>query len=390
MGWEGLLMVPSKIMRNPSIKVLSFLLINILFISISGYCQYGVPYEVSGLTLYPMGENVSDLVVVGEEVKIQIQNLGVYHNTSTYIINNKGKEVKHKLGFYLIRPNGDNVSDLEVPKDIFFMVNEQKVPFIIDPKVVEEAKRRIEQFYYLDVVFPENTTAKIVFSYISNAQTIACVEGNIRLSNSLGMNRGNPYTLIIEIQNDVSYRISDIFFASGEWYHLLDSITGLSTSVGDDFSFYKLGGNKWMLKFNDRFVKKYSDEFYINIAKDEPESPFFVFYPDGLDIGLSGVWLASDPEKGNLSKRKLSKYELFFYTKQQLVLLRNCFYARYGYKFKDKQLYDYFMSLNDSPAVGRYTIYKVNPKFSESMFNDIERENIKIIRELEAMSDKMN
>lgn len=56
--------------------------------------------------------------------------------------------------------------------------------------------------------------------------------------------------------------------------------------------------------------------------------------------------------------------------KSQLDYARNEIYARHGYIFKSKNYIDYFMGKS---------WYKINKDFSENNFNDIEKENLKII-----------
>jgi hypothetical protein len=64
--------------------------------------------------------------------------------------------------------------------------------------------------------------------------------------------------------------------------------------------------------------------------------------------------------------------QLWYLTKEQLRLLRNLFYALYGYNFKDAALLDYFSSYFGS--------YEVNLDFNENMLSAIERQNVEIIQ----------
>lgn len=87
----------------------------------------------------------------------------------------------------------------------------------------------------------------------------------------------------------------------------------------------------------------------------------------------------------NLSKELLSKSDLFTLSKRQLSILRNSFYARHGYNLKNKELREYFEANCREQGVE----YKVNPKFSESVFNEVERKNIELIKEMENMKEPM-
>ena len=80
----------------------------------------------------------------------------------------------------------------------------------------------------------------------------------------------------------------------------------------------------------------------------------------------------------NLSQEVIEQKELFYLSNNQLRLLRNAFYAIHGYHFKYQDLQNYFT---------KFMWYKVNPNFSESDFNEIERKNIALIREMENMKE---
>lgn len=88
----------------------------------------------------------------------------------------------------------------------------------------------------------------------------------------------------------------------------------------------------------------------------------------------------------NLSKELLSKADLFTLSKRQLSILRNSFYAKYGYNFKNKEMGEYFEANCREQGVE----YKVNPIFSESDFNATERKNIALIREMENMTEPIS
>ncbi|MBK6263604.1 YARHG domain-containing protein [Marivirga sp. S37H4] len=98
---------------------------------------------------------------------------------------------------------------------------------------------------------------------------------------------------------------------------------------------------------------------------DKPE-----FNPDNLKIIISGKC----PEA---SIRVIPIEELKIYSKEELRLMRNEIFARYGYTFKSPQLADYF---------NRQTWYHQNPKTNEeveSYLTNIEIRNIESIRTIE-------
>ncbi len=80
------------------------------------------------------------------------------------------------------------------------------------------------------------------------------------------------------------------------------------------------------------------------------------------------------------SKTLFDKSDLIFMTPYQLSILRNGFYACHGYDFKNKE----FKEIYKNPFTGKY---QDNPNFSESDFNEMERKNIEIIREIENLNN---
>lgn len=82
----------------------------------------------------------------------------------------------------------------------------------------------------------------------------------------------------------------------------------------------------------------------------------------------------------DMTKYLINKKNLFFMLPSQLRLLRNTFYACHGYNFKSDDLSHIFNEVY-------YGYYKINPNFSESDFNEIERKNIELIKEMEKLKD---
>jgi hypothetical protein len=79
--------------------------------------------------------------------------------------------------------------------------------------------------------------------------------------------------------------------------------------------------------------------------------------------------------------KDLSEIRLF--TRNQIRLFINFFFAAHGYDYKNQQYKNYFQKLK---YVGHNIApYKVNPNFSEKDFNDIERKNIDYLLKMEKM-----
>jgi hypothetical protein len=81
--------------------------------------------------------------------------------------------------------------------------------------------------------------------------------------------------------------------------------------------------------------------------------------------------------------------DIMLFTKNQIRLFINFFFAAHGYDFKNKLYKDYFTKQlrkeNWGIWGGTGREYKVNPNFKEKDFNDIERKNIDYLLKLEKM-----
>ena len=75
----------------------------------------------------------------------------------------------------------------------------------------------------------------------------------------------------------------------------------------------------------------------------------------------------------------MSEVDIFTLSKKQLSILRNSLYAKRGYNFKNKELRDYFEANCEVQGIN----YIVNTNFSESDFNETEKQNIEIIKKME-------
>ena len=84
-----------------------------------------------------------------------------------------------------------------------------------------------------------------------------------------------------------------------------------------------------------------------------------------------------------LSQSIIPKLNLYFLNNKQLQLLRNSFYALHGYSFKNPQLTEFYIE-----NLSTYSEL-LNKGFDEKSFNDIEKKNLELIRELENMKEPL-
>lgn len=122
-----------------------------------------------------------------------------------------------------------------------------------------------------------------------------------------------------------------------------------------------------------------------------PEAGFPYIAPEDNHYGTAGVYLSIHPDDmNNISERRLDARELSLLSRSQLGLLRNAFYARQGYPFRNPELRRYFSDRMPyyspwnpySKTTGSY-VYTDNPAWNENLLTAEERFNVELIRQLE-------
>ena len=150
--------------------------------------------------------------------------------------------------------------------------------------------------------------------------------------------------------------------------------------IVNDFTRIYMNDNfQWRLAVPSDVNEVVCRQDYFNPFKDFSE--YYFLYKRYFHDFDKDVFLGF--REKNLSKELLSKTDLFTLSKRQLSILRNSFYAKYGYNFKNKEVKAYF----EANCRNQGLEYKVNPNFSESDFNETERENIELIREMENIKE---
>ena len=124
---------------------------------------------------------------------------------------------------------------------------------------------------------------------------------------------------------------------------------------------------------------------YNSRNKNEYLQVSFIYYDLGcadslMFIGNNGSSNTIFWKNKDLMFTSFNQKDLFFLSNEQLSQLRNSFYANHGYSFKNKQWADFFTKLYNNELGYEY---RYNPNFSESDFNEIEKRNIELIREME-------
>lgn len=133
---------------------------------------------------------------------------------------------------------------------------------------------------------------------------------------------------------------------------------------------------------HEKFEEYVTDINFIERAFNES----WVEFKSGLNKGFHKLidWnIKYQPEKYDLelngqfpfaSYRNLKRNDLSNYTKKELRLIRNEIFARYGLRFKSQDLYEHF--------INEYW-YKPFRENVDLFLSEIEKQNIKLIQELE-------
>ncbi len=190
-------------------------------------------------------------------------------------------------------------------------------------------------------------------------------------------------------KKEAVYTPNDASLSSWYGYNLLDFLlaTHLSSSQEYDVNKYFIVNDFARIYMNDNFQWRLAVPSDVNevVCRQDyfcPSQDFSLYhflYKEYFHDSEEDVLFIF--RNKNLSKELLSKADLFTLSKRQLSILRNSFYAKYGYGFKNKEVKAYFEANCKDQSVE----YKVNPHFSEADFNETERKNIELIRQMECL-----
>ena len=140
-------------------------------------------------------------------------------------------------------------------------------------------------------------------------------------------------------------------------------IDGVSFRNGHSPNFTWVGNGKYQYVM-ENFNPELDSSIHIGIT------PFDIY---GQYRHEFGDWAEGWIWNEHLLYRNENDIRLF--TKNQIRLFINFFYALHGYNFRNELYIDYFRKINDT----------INPNFSENDFNEIERKNIDWLLNLERM-----
>ena len=274
-------------------------------------------------------------------------------------------------------PLGDqrSVNDIAIPYGFKILINGKDAKFTVynDNSQVKKYyennfyDKKSEILFNMTIPSKEKTVVKLSYKNLQNAG--ANQSGtNFKYLVKLHKNKHNEpidYDFSYTASKDAETYIENIiiFDKNDDTYPALDY--QITRSFNDN--------NVWTFNITNHAFE--SDTMYVFVGLT-----YYDLSSDATDIR---VYSYNNTETiyfkdRNVSQELIEQKELFFLSNEQLKLLRNAFYAIHGYHFKSHGLRNYFM---------QYRWYKTDPNFSESDFNEIERQNIRLIREKEDMTE---
>jgi len=302
----------------------------------------------------------SEKILLGFPVNMSNSNLKIHENWNDII----------EFESYI---NGNLITEYYIKDEIHSLTGE--VVFNNDGLIIgfddnnKYSHLDITRWFIREIVFSENSYTYSRVTYRSPYYTYYIRNpyggGGLTIAKYIyGTGRswkGSIDKMTVFIKHEDNRRIENIGFGHGEHYHR-SNIHRPSMNLEADGK-YRLILEK---------IKPEKDEnIFIGVLNFDydlmDESKYWNFYDDITDDYSDFIW--------NWDKNLLYKdfSEIGFYTKNQLRLFINTFYAHRGYNFQDPIWKNYFRK------------YTVNPNFKESDFNDIERKNLNWLLNLEKM-----
>jgi hypothetical protein len=347
----------------------------------SGLVQYGENIDRDRLELL---EDKQLIHLFNQESKSMV--------TGIYTIRNGGDEYKTTIGILFQELQGGPNPDI---LNLQFFVDNEKVNYykIYNYASVNLGEEMIELpqtstcWALVDITFPKNSivTVKVQHTGIYSSYNHPSLEYFPKLLYWKGPTKFN-----VEVINEFIYDkhsiveyfwISNITFTSmtkptyGRWQFLhtneyLQTLQDMEKSI---MQIQRKNENTFLIEFKDDFLKNYHRSIIIKWRYWS--SPYFII----LNSNINEITLDFLEKDNDITKRLLGTYELIFLTNNQLRVMRNAFYAQYGYIFKTEDMQAMFIN-----GVNNY--YQ-NPNFNESMLTDIDRANIETIKKLEALTE---
>lgn len=305
--------------------------------------------------------------VVMEEERIIINLMKDHYEVDvTFAFKNTGPEETISLGF----PVESIFLEYDAPGpelDSFTSTINGKAP---ETYTVKEEQRKDRSYinkttwYIREVVFPANEYTYSRVSYKARYSNSGFFKhaGYIYGSGRNWKNSIGKMTIIIT--HDDSILIKYYSIGSG-------ALELLSSTRKPDGLTWK-GNGEYHFEFRET-EPGVTDRIRINIEPFDLYGNYHNEFGDWAEGWIWNTYLLYEDDR-----------EIRLFTRNQLRLFINFFYAFHGYPFKNDLYRTYFSKIKDFVDYNS-TKYTINPDFSEKDFNPIERKNIDYLLKLEKM-----
>ncbi len=323
------------------IKLISTFL---FFLSVLNLSANDGAYYIGGGTIFPMKE--SKIVMDKEILSFKVIHSECYVTVHFEFFNPEATNRKLLVGFQAPQAYGDvNEEDIKFPQIFDFKVsqNNQLLPYQLKTAACEDCPLRDEQtisshqagsqiFVYLfEIDFKSGTTVidhSYRFKASSSVMNHEFYNYILKTGSKWAGQKIKDLTVNIDLGNDTYFYVSDIFGEKSSW-----SVNGIGKTTSNPYNYYET---------NCKMVRILSGSLQIHCSDWNPQQNLefgiineYCFEFEDSKKPLNRVMTAvkrlsiDDPEDGA-------------YSKEELKLIRNTFYAQKGYAFTNPELSAYF------------------------------------------------
>lgn len=348
-----------------------------LFIIVIFFIDFLYAYTPNSFVVEPISVSDKSITITNETVSFSGVNINVNYSLKNY--SNKTINLSINIDCYPTEGARWLFTPVLIPDDFTIFEKDKKISY----SVMFEGKE-----YKDGETLSERGDGKssIIFSLIFKPKEEKLITINYNNDSEILKNQFNTgHSLVTRHFFNSNSLIKKVFYIPDD--------KSLKENAGFSLRDFLIKKNSEYFICTD-FFRIYNDEAFIwymevpnNINEAICRQEYF--YPLG-DFSSYALWYREafidieEPilikyNKKNLSKELLTEVDIFTLSKKQLSILRNSLYAKRGYNFKNKELRNYFEANCEAQGIN----YIVNTNFSESDFNETEKQNIEIIKKME-------
>ena len=380
-------------------KKIFFLLAILCFNALSAFPLM----RISGLVQYGDHIDRERLELLEDRHTVRLLPRLRYETVGRYTIRNIGDAYQAKLGILF---HGIGTTPFPLEEGIQFFVEGQQVhhtereyfgEFVMGETVVQ--RNAASAWALIEITFPENSIVTVEVRYVNR---VTWRPDAITLTRYLeqnlfpGLSHWNGQTAFsVTVINDsrLGNRVEYFWIGNIEFHsihdnrrlHTMEYLRHIPEPETNLMRITRVNENTFTMEFTGEFLEHYQRGLTLHFVILGGFFPPFIILCSYAHFIVLGSFYGDERNLpgGNISERKLGPYEFIFFTNNQLRVMRNAFFAQYGFIFTSEELATLFRSLE---AIDFFSEgYIPNPNFHEGMLTDIDRANIAIIQRLEAL-----